>query len=458
MEFTVTELSPIKKRLAVNVPASEVDATLAASTALLRDSTRMDGFRKGKVPVSVIEKKFGRQITEESRENTINMNLNEIAEKTGDQPIAGYNINTDDSEFAKGKDFNYTIEYEILPTIDFPEYIGIEVEETKSEPDPEAIDAIIEKMRKDNAELVVADGNAPARDGQIAVIDFEGFENGEPVKDVKSMNFSLELGARNALEDFEELVKSIPVGHTAEKEIAFPQDFIAPDLAGKTLNMRVKVHAVKNKVEPEFNDEFAKKLGFESAENLRDIIGKSYLKSAKELRKSEAQAKLLDHILKQTEFPVPEGMVESTVALLLGDFASRLEKQGISIHSLKKDIKTLKEEFRPRAEELARSQALLMAIAEKENIDITDQEVVKGVYESCARSGEDFEQTYKRLQETGMIFQMKDKMLADKAMDFLYEKAKIKYVDPKLADESANEKSKDKENTGTGIEAASGDK
>lgn len=436
MEYTVTELSPIKKRLSVVVPADEVGVALTASAALLQSSAQMDGFRKGKVPLGVIEKKFKDQIVAESQENLINMNLNEIAEKMGDKPVSGYDVKTEGSEFAKGKNFEYAIEYEVLPKIDFPDYIGMEVEEIKTEPNSEAIDAVIEKMREENAELVVADGNAPAKDGQIAVIDFEGFENGEPLKDVKSVNFSLELGNRNALEAFEELVKSIPVGHTAEKEIKFPEDFIAPGLAGKTILMRVKVHAVKDKKLPEFNDEFAKKLGFDSADNLRDIITKSYIKSAKELHKSEAQAKLLDRLLKQTEFLVPEGMIEAANTVLLGDFASRLERQGISIHSLKKGIKEIKAEFRPKAEELARSQVLLMAIADKENIEITNEEVVKGVYDSCARSGEDFNQTYKHLQDSGMIFHMKDKMLADKAMDYLYAKAKINYVDPP-ADETA---------------------
>ena len=437
MEYTVTEVSPVKKRLSVVVPADEVGVALTASAVMLQNSVQMDGFRKGKVPLGVIEKKYKDQIVSESQENLINMNLNEIAEKIGDKPISGYNVITEGSEFAKGKDFEYAIEYEVLPKIDFPDYIGMEVDEYKIEPNPDSINDIIEKIRAENAELVVADGNAPAKNGQVAVIDFEGFENGEPVKGVKSLNFSLELGNRNALEAFEELIKSIPVGHTAEKEILFPEDFIEPGLAGKTLLMRAKVHAVKDKKLPEFNDAFAKKLGFESAENMRDVIEKSYIKSAKELHKAEAQGKLLDMLLKQTEFPVPESMIDATNSVLLGDFATRLERQGVSIHALKKGIKEIRDEFRPKAEELARSQTLLMAIAEKENIEITNEEVVKGIYDSCVRSGEDFNQTYKHLQDSGMIFHMKDKMLADKAMDYLYAKAKINYIDKPAGGEAA---------------------
>lgn len=171
---------------------------------------------------------------------------------------------------------------------------------------------------------------------------------------------TLALGERQALEDFEALVKTIRYGEEGEGQITFPEDFLAKDLAGKTVTMKVRVHAIKERKLPELNDDLAKTVGLESVEKLREAITGSYTQSRVNLNKSAAQKTLLDRLLKMVEFELPPSLVDTQVRTLLGDMAARFERQGRSLDSLGKSMDELRAEVQPQADELARSQVLLL--------------------------------------------------------------------------------------------------
>ena len=269
VEYTVEDLSPVKKKVAITTDPKEVEAAIMGAVALYKTSVQIDGFRKGKVPASVIEQRFRDRIYEEARQDLVNVHINEVMSKLDVTPVSGINMVDGEPVMERGKGMNYSIEFEVLPTFDLPPYEGMEVEQEKTIVDDAEVEEVVERIRRDRAKLVPVDGDGPAVDGQVANIDFCAYENGQPLEGIKADGFDLALGEKQALEDFENLVKTIKLGCEAEGDITFPEDFLAKDLAGKTVTMKVKVHAIKERQLPAVDDELAKAVGVENVEKLK---------------------------------------------------------------------------------------------------------------------------------------------------------------------------------------------
>lgn len=430
MEYSVEDISPVKKKVTITTEPQEAEAAILGAVALYRDSVQLDGFRKGKVPASVVEKRFHDRIYDEARQDLINVHINDVMQKLGVQPVSGISISGAEAPLERGKGYTYSMEFEVLPTFELPPYEGLEVEQEAVRVDDAEVADVIERIRRDRAKIVPVDGTAPATDGLIANIDFEAFENGEPVPGVKAEGFDLTLGEREALEDFEALVKSIRPGGEGEGQISFPADFVAPDLAGKTVTMKVKVHAVKERRLPPVDDELAKAMGQENVEKLKAAITDSYVKTRERLHQGAAQKKLLDSLLKMVDFPLPEAMLEADMRTLMTDLAVRLERQGKRLDALGKTEEELRKELLPQAEEATRSLVLLLAIAKKEGLEVSEQEVAAQIYQNSLRTGQDFKTLQQEYERSGLIFLLRDRLLADKAMDRVYAKANVKEVPP----------------------------
>lgn len=438
MQYNAEDLSPVKKKISVTIEPQEVEAAIMGAVALYKRSAQIDGFRKGKAPASVVEKRFHTQLYDEARQDLINVHINDVIQKLSLSPVSGIHVEGADAPLERGKGYAYSFEFEVLPTFDLPPYEGMEVEQEKVVADPKHEEQVISRILRERAELVPVEGSGPAEDGQVAVIDFETFENGQPLEGFKAESFNLALGEHQALEDFEKLVKTIPYGGEGEGEITFPEDFLSKDLAGKTVTMKVKVHAIKKFVSPELTDDLCKSLGFETVEKLKETIAKSYMTTRESLNRSAAQKTLLDNMLKMCSFPLPESIVETQTLTLLSDMAARLERQGRRLDSLGKNEEELRTELKPRAEELARSQVLLLSIAKKEGLEVSDKEVNSQIFREAQRDGEDFNQRREQYERSGLIFILRDRLLADKAMDLVYAKAKVTEIEPK--DDSAQDK------------------
>lgn len=430
MEFTVEDVSPVKKKVNVSVPAEEVKAALATAAATIGQDLQIDGFRKGKVPASLIRQRFGASIEKEARESLINVHINEVLGKLGVNPISGISMEGEENELEEGKPFAYSMEFEVLPKFDLPSYEGLEVEEESSEPKKDVVDNVIKGVMQRMARLEPAEGNGPAQNGQIAVIDFEFFEDGKPMPNYKSSNFELPIGGGAALKEFENLVTTIPVGHTADGSITFPEDFIAPELAGKTVDVKVTVHAVKERKLPELNDDLAKELGSESVDELWKKYEDVARSTLKYVHKAEAEHKLIDGLAKQTDFELPESVVRREVELLISDYMARMEQEGKRVDASREGIGKLKEQFMPHAQQRAREKIVLMSIAEKEKLEVTALELAEAVNEGARKFGENPQEYFHKLERTGMLQQLQEHLLCDKAMDLVYERANVEIVTP----------------------------
>jgi trigger factor len=435
MEYKVEELSPVKRKVAVDVAVEEVNAALAATVALYRKSADIKGFRKGKVPSSVVEAKFRKQIYGEATTDLINYHINDILAAIKLSPLS--RIDVDAKEMERDENFSYSFSFEIAPTFDLPQYKGLAVEEEEVSVDPQQVQDVIERIRQNMAKTVIIKEERPVVDGDIAVIDFQAFQDGKPMEGIAANKFELPLGEGNSLPAFEDIVKGMTPGQTTEKELTFPEDFLNDKLAGQTVTMQVTLNAIKERKLPEVDDDFAELAGgYASVQDLRDAIEKSYLSTRKQLVKGDAQKKLLDGIKAAVSFDLPESAVEEQIDKQIVELQGRLERQGKSLDSLGRTPAELRAEQRPQAEDVVKSSLVLLAIATAEELTVDPQEVDLVLQKMAASTGQDFHSIKDYYEQHNLMIPLKDRVLADKAMDLIYENAQVTTVAPAAAQDA----------------------
>ena len=259
------------------------------------------------------------------------MHINEVMSKLDVTPVSGISMVDGEPVMERGKGMNYSIEFEVLPTFDLPPYEGMEVEQEKTVVDDAEVEEVVERIRRDRSKLVPVDGDGPAVDGQVANIDFCAYQNGKPLEGIKAEGFDLAPGREAGPGRFPEKAgQDHQLGGEAEGDITFPRTSW-PGSAGKTVTMKVKVHAIKERQLPAVDDELAKAVGVENVEKLKAGIRESYRSSRYNLNKGSAQKSMLDKLVKMVEFELPPSMVDVQARTLLADMRARLERQGKSL-------------------------------------------------------------------------------------------------------------------------------
>lgn len=436
MEYKVEELSPVKRKVVVDVPLEEVQAALAATIALYRKDADIKGFRKGKVPSSVVEGKFRKQIYAEATTDLINFHLNEIMGELGVSPLSG--IDVDAKEMDRDQAYAYSFTFEVAPDFDLPEYKGLVVEEEEIEVDPKQVEIVIERIRQNVAKTKIIKEERPVGNGDIAVIDFQALQDDKPMEGVAANKFELPLGEGNSLPEFEAIVSGMVPGQTKEAELTFPDDFLNEQLAAQTVLMRVTLHAIKVKELPEVNDDFAELAGgYKNVQELREAIEKSYVSTREQLVKGDAQKKLLDQIKAGVDFELPPSVVEEQIDKQIVELQGQLERQGKSLDSLGLSRDEMRAQHRPQAEDVVKSSLILLAIANAEGLTVEPAEVDLVLQKMAASTGQDFHSIKDYYEQHNLMIPLKDRVLADKAMDAIYSHAQVTKIPAPSSDSEA---------------------
>lgn len=428
MKYEIFEPNPVKRTVKVVTPAEEVNAALAATVALRRRITEVKGFRKGKVPSSMVESMFKKQIYDEATNDLINYHINDVMNELKLTPLS--RIDVDAGNIVKDQPFEYSFSFEVAPEFELPPYQGICVEQERVQASDAEITVVLERIRGNLAEIVSLDEERPATATDIVVVDFQALENGKLMSDVKAENFQIALGQNQALPEFEAMIQGLKPGDTTESEISFPKDFLNEALSGKTVTMRITLKEIKQKKLPALDAAFAKKVGnFESMDKLRETIEKSYVETRTKLNKAAAQKKLLDALTAQVDFVLPESMVDEQIDRMTMELKGRLERMGKHLDALGKTSEELRAQYRPEAEALVKSQLFLLAVAAKENIQVSPLEIDDFFRETAKKTGQDFQGLKHFHEQNNLMNAVKDRILADKAMEHLYRAAKVVEVD-----------------------------
>ncbi|WHY76376.1 trigger factor [Neobacillus sp. WH10] len=365
--------------LTVEVSAEEVSKGLDAAFQKVVKKVNVPGFRKGKMPRGMFEKRFG---VESLYQDALDILLPEAygnaIDETGIEPIDRPDIDIEQME--KGKELIFKATVQVKPEVKLGEYKGLEVEELDINVTDEDVQAELTTLQNRQAELVVKE-EGTAENGDTVVIDFEGFVDGEAFEGGKAENHSLELGTGSFIPGFEEQLVGVATGESKDVEVTFPEEYHAAELAGKPAVFKVTVHEIKGKELPELDDEFAKDVD-EEVETL-DALKEKIKTRLEDSKKHEAEHHLRDTVVEKAaanaEVEIPEVMVETEVNRMLQEFEQRLQMQGMNLELYfqfsGQDENALRGQMKEEAQNRVKINLTLEAIAKAENLEVTDEDV-----------------------------------------------------------------------------------
>lgn len=411
--------------LTVEVEAEQVNKGLDAAFNKVVKQINVPGFRKGKMPRQMFEKRFG---VESLYQDALDFILPEAyaaaVEEAGIDPVDRPEIDVEKME--KGENLIFKATVTVKPEVKLGEYKGLEVEAVSTEVTEEDVNNELTRMQERFAELVVKE-EGKAELGDTAVIDFEGFVDGVAFEGGKGENYSLELGSNSFIPGFEEQVVGLAAGEEKDIEVSFPEEYHAAELAGKPAVFKIKLHEIKTKQLPELDDEFAKDAD-EEVETLAELKEKTQ-KSLEESKKNEAENALREAVIEKAtanaEVEIPEVMIETELDRMLQEFEQRLSMQGMNLELYfqfsGQDEAALKGQMKEDAEKRVRTNLVLEAIVAAENIEATEADVEAEI----AKMAEMYQMEADQIKAAlGGVEGVKSDLAFRKAIEFLAENSK----------------------------------
>lgn len=392
-----------------------------------KDKFNIDGFRKGKAPMSMVEKHYGEGIFFEDAINELFQKeypnaLGELELEVIGSPRAEF------SKIEKGKGFTITITVACEPEVEVKNYKGIEIEKVTNSVKAEDVQKEIDALQKRNARQVSV--KRAAKEGDTVLFDFAGFVGDEQFQGGTAENQELKLGSGTFIPGFEDQLIGTKAGEKKDVNVTFPKEYQAKELAGKDAVFHCTIHEVKEEQLPELDDEFAKDVSeFDTLDEFKKDIKKKLTGYAKEAAKQEMQGKIIDKICEATKVDIPEEMLEDEKNRMIQELNQQLQYQGMNIEQYLKftnsDLEKFKKDIAPEAEKRVKTKLVLNGIVAAEKIEVTDKEVDEELAKMGAQYKMDVKQVKEALGPQNLPFIKKD-LKTRKAVEMLYDNAVIK--------------------------------
>ena len=424
-EFISKDKNVVKFNMEIS--AEEFEAGIVKAYQKEKGKFVVDGFRKGKVPRKIIEARFGEDVF---FEEAINLILQEEYPKAVDE-LGLAVINRPDLDIdgiKKGEGFVVNVTVEVYPEIEVKDYKGVEIEKISEELDEDAVEKELEALQKRNARLVSVDRKA--QDGDTVIIDYAGFVGEDQFEGGTAENHSLKLGSGAFIPGFEEQLIGKKAGEEAEVKVTFPEEYHAPDLAGKEAVFKCKVHEVKAEELPKLDDDFASDVSeFDTLDEFKKDLQEKLEESAKKTAVQRMQDAAVRAVVDANDFDIPEVIVDDEIQAMIRDFDRQLSYQGLNIQQFMqfsgKEMEEIKKEFKEDAEKRAKTKMVIEAVAKKENFEVTDEEVE----EDLQKMADLYKMELSKIKEIlgdshkeATIMELKMR----KAVDFIYDNAVVK--------------------------------
>jgi trigger factor len=435
-----------KREISVEIPAEVVAKHQEALVQQYSRQARIPGFRKGKVPASMVRSKFSSEITSEMVEHLVPQYFREAVVKGGFRPVSQPHIY--DLEFTPGEPIKFKAAFEVLPEFELGDYKQIKVEKPDITVNDEQIDNEIKLLQEKQASFDPVDEERGAENGEFVQVSFEArpkdLEDGPeaegaagkeaaavvnpeqpeaPAQPVQMEEVLVEIGGANTIPEFTEHLAGAKAGEERIFDVVYPADFYDKRLAGLTFAYKVKVNAIKKKTLPELNDDFAKELSpdFQNVGDLKQRFRENMEAEIKHKAEHEAKDKLIEDLLAKHDFPVPRSMVEHQIDLRLERGLRALAAQGMKTEDMRRmDFGRLRAGQQDMAVKEVKSSILLAKIAIKENIQVSDEELEHEIEAMAAQMQQPLEEVKKRLTEDNAVDRLRDRMRSEKALNLLY--------------------------------------
>lgn len=427
MSLQVEKLENNMAKLTVEVPSEQFDEAIKTAYNKNKNKFNIPGFRKGKVPLAMIEKTYGAEIFYEDAANIVlEATYGDAADESGLDIVARPVI--DLVQVEKGKDLIYTATVVLKPEVTLGEYKGLEVEKAASEVTDEDVDAELKKVQEQNARLLTVEDRAVA-DGDQTVIDFEGFVDGAAFEGGKGDDYALTIGSHSFIDTFEEQLIGKNIGEACEVHVTFPTEYHSADLAGKPAIFKVTVKEIKEKELPELNDEFAGEVSeFETLDEYKADIKAKLLESKQKQAATENEDRVVEKAVSNASMEVPEAMIDGQVESMMNEYARRMQSQGISMEQYMQftgmTADHLKEQMRPQAVRRIETRLVLEAIAKKEDIQISEDAVNAELVKMAAAYKMEMDQV-KGFMGDRELAQLKEDLAVQEAVDMIVAESKL---------------------------------
>ncbi len=377
MSLQVEKLEGNMAKLTIEASAEEFEQAIEKAYQKNKNKLSIPGFRKGKVPRKMIEQMYGKEIFYEDAANIVIPSayakaVDECTEEIVSQPTV------DIVQAEAGKPFIFTAEVALKPEVTLGMYKGVEVEKTDVAVTDEEVDAAIDRERENNARTISVEDRA-VRDGDMTIIDYDGFVDGESFEGGKDEDYPLTIGSGTFIPGFEEQLIGAELDKEVEVNVTFPEDYQASELAGKPAVFKCIVKEIREKELPELDDEFASEVSeFDTLAEYREDVKKNLTERKEAEAKAAKEEKVVEAIIADAKMDIPEAMLATQQRSMADDFAQRIRMQGITIDQYFQFTGLTREAFleqlKPQAEERIKSRLVLEAVAKAENLEASDEE------------------------------------------------------------------------------------
>ena len=385
------------------------------------------GFRKGKAPMQIVEKYYGKEIFYEDAFNEVAQEaLEEAVEENKVEVVSRPEV--DIKQMEKGKELIFTATVETKPEVELGKYKGIEIKKIEYNVTDEDVEHELSHMQEHNSRLISIDDRA-AEKGDIVNIDFEGFVDGKAFDGGKAENYDIEIGSNTFIPGFEDQLVGMKIDEEKDVNVTFPKEYFSKDLAGKDATFKVKLHEVKKKELPALDDEFAKDVSeFDTLDELKKNIKEKKQEQNEERAKYETQDEVIKALCENVKVEIPSGMIETETENMIKDLENRLSYQGLKLEQylnmMGKTKEEMRKEYEPQAVEGIKSRLAIEAVIKAEKIEATDKEIDKKIKEMAINYGKENDEEF--LKNENVRNYIKQGIESEKAIDFLVKNAKIK--------------------------------
>lgn len=424
MLVTETLSEGLKRAFSVVVPAADVAARRAKRLAELARTVNLPGFRPGKVPMSVITTRFGGGVNAEVLEESINKATQELFEARGLRAASQPRVDLVKSE--PQQDLEFTVDFELFPTIAMPDFSTIELTRMIAAPGEEALAKALEGLAQRQRELTVIEEVRPAAKGEVLTVDFLGKIDGVAFQGGDATDMDIEIGGDGFIPGFTDQLEGMTPGDFKVIDVQFPAEYGAAELAGKAATFDITAKALKTQVLPPVDDELAKKLGFDALDEVKGLISQQMQREYDQQSRARVKRQLLDALTKVTDFSAPESMLAAEFDQIWQRIEADRKDGKLDAEDAGKDEETLKTEYRAIADRRVKLGLLLAEIGRVNGITVTSDEMTRamraeaGRYQGQEQMVIDFFRKNPQAAEglRGPIFE-------EKVVDFVLELAKV---------------------------------
>lgn len=423
----------------VDVPPEDVESERKQAINELKQEVEVSGFRKGKVPDSIIEKQRPRQVQQKTIERIVPRACQRVYEEHDLRPIKNPQI--EDFNFDDGFHMEATVL--VQPSVDVSDenYKGLELTAETQEVDEDAIEERIDQMRSQQASLEPVPIARPVDEGDFVKIEFQAYDQqGNPVEGTSAEDQVIEIGSERFLPEIEEGLIGAEEGEQRRIEATFPDDFVDDDLAGSTLEFQVTVKEIQEERKPDVDsEEFLEAMDVDSIDELREQVEERMVEVDEQQRREELSEQIYDELLEEYDMAIPESLIDDEVETIIDDYKRQVEAQDRDFEEFlaeqEQDLEELKEESRPEAERRIKLTLLFQAIAEHEDVEVSEDDFEEHLQDLASQTGMDLSQLDELpdQQKQSLRFQLRD----DKVLDFLIDEAEVEEVETTDDEEAA---------------------